>query len=59
MRELGRVPEVGDRLEINLPADGDNGQVPPRALVEVLAVDRHVADSVRLQLTDGPAEVTA
>ncbi|GIJ20238.1 hemolysin family protein [Micromonospora lutea] len=59
MRELGRVPEVGDRLEISLPADGDNGQVPPRALVEVLAVDRHVADSVRLQLTEGPAEVTA
>ncbi|MEV2240565.1 hemolysin family protein [Micromonospora sp. NPDC049891] len=59
MRELGRVPEVGDRLEISLPADGDNGQVPPRALVEVLAVDRHVADSVRLQVTDGPAEVTA
>ncbi|MEV4710100.1 hemolysin family protein [Micromonospora sp. NPDC049374] len=59
MRELGRVPEVGDRLEISLPADGDNGQVPPRALVEVLAVDRHVADSVRLQVSDGPAEVTA
>jgi CBS domain containing-hemolysin-like protein len=59
MRELGRVPEVGDRLEISLPADGDNGQLPPRALVEVLAVDRHVADSVRLQVSDGPAEVTA
>ncbi|MEG3637509.1 hemolysin family protein [Micromonospora palythoicola] len=59
MRELGRVPEVGDRLEISLPADGENGQVPPRALVEVLAVDRHVADSVRLQVTDGHSEVTA
>ncbi|MBQ1049379.1 HlyC/CorC family transporter [Micromonospora sp. C51] len=59
MRELGRVPEVGDRLEISLPADGDNGQVPPRALVEVLEVDRHVADSVRLQVIDGHAEVTA
>ncbi|NLU79939.1 HlyC/CorC family transporter [Micromonospora sp. HNM0581] len=59
MRELGRVPEVGDRLEISLPADGDNGQVPPRALVEVLAVDRHVADSVRLQVIDGQPEVTA
>ncbi|MGC5050742.1 hemolysin family protein [Micromonospora sp. DT48] len=59
MRELGRVPEVGDRLEISLLADGDNGAVPPRALVEVLAVDRHVADSVRLQLAEGSAEVTA
>ncbi|NGM11765.1 hemolysin family protein [Verrucosispora sp. WMMA2044] len=59
MRELGRVPEVGDRLEISLPADGENGQVPPRALVEVLAVDRHVADSVRLQVTGGQSEVTA
>ncbi len=59
MRELGRVPEVGDRLEISLPADGDNGDVPPRALVEVLAVDRHVADSVRLEVTGGREEVTA
>ncbi|GIJ26924.1 membrane protein [Micromonospora qiuiae] len=59
MRELGRVPEVGDRLEINLPADGDNGDVPPRALVEVLAVDRHVADSVRLEVTGGREEVAA
>ncbi|MEV6690757.1 hemolysin family protein [Micromonospora sp. NPDC051196] len=59
MRELGRVPEVGDRLEINLPADGDNAEVSPRALVEVLAVDRHVADSVRLQLAGGREGVTA
>ncbi|SCL30804.1 Hemolysin, contains CBS domains [Micromonospora nigra] len=53
MRELGRVPEVGDRLEISLPADGEDGGTEPRALVEVLAVDRHVADSVRLQVTGG------
>ncbi|MEU5945676.1 hemolysin family protein [Micromonospora sp. NPDC047465] len=52
MRELGRVPEVGDRLEISLPADGEDGAVEPRALVEVLAVDRHVADSVRLRLAE-------
>ncbi|PWR06698.1 HlyC/CorC family transporter [Micromonospora acroterricola] len=55
MRELGRVPEVGDRLEISLlpeGADAEDGEAEPRALVEVLAVDRHVADSVRLQLTD-------
>ncbi|MEV1145617.1 hemolysin family protein [Micromonospora sp. NPDC049799] len=51
MRELGRVPEVGDRLEISLPAEGEDGHPVSRALVEVLAVDRHVADSVRLRLT--------
>lgn len=53
MRELGRVPEVGDRLEIRLPVDTetDHQEPPRRAAVEVLAVDRHVADSVRLQVT--------
>ncbi|WP_422770735.1 hemolysin family protein [Plantactinospora sp. WMMC1484] len=52
MRELGRIPEVGDRLEIKLSADGEPDQEapPPRAHVEVLAVDRHVADSVRLRI---------
>ncbi|MEU6022022.1 hemolysin family protein [Micromonospora sp. NPDC047134] len=59
MRELGRVPEVGDRLEIDLPTEGDNTEEGPRALVEVLAVDRHVADSVRLQLAGGREEVSA
>ncbi|MET9298501.1 MULTISPECIES: hemolysin family protein [Micromonospora] len=49
MRELGRVPEVGDRLEIPVAADGDEPAGGPRVLVEVLAVDRHVADSVRLR----------
>ncbi|MGC4787690.1 hemolysin family protein [Micromonospora sp. DT178] len=58
MRELGRVPEVGDRLEISLPADGEDGADEPRALVEVLAVDRHVADSVRLRMAE-PGEVSA
>ncbi|MEW2374741.1 hemolysin family protein [Micromonospora sp. NPDC047812] len=58
MRELGRVPEVGDRLEISLPADGEDGGDGPRALVEVLAVDRHVADSVRLRMAE-PGEVSA
>ncbi len=51
MRELGRVPEVGDRLEIALAVDGEEPEGEPRALVEVLAVDRHVADSVRLRTT--------
>ncbi|WBB81823.1 hemolysin family protein [Micromonospora sp. WMMD882] len=56
MRELGRVPEVGDLLEIGLP--GEDGEAAPRALVEVLAVDRHVADSVRLRVI-GTSEVAA
>ncbi|MEV0004561.1 hemolysin family protein [Micromonospora sp. NPDC050980] len=51
MRELGRVPEVGDRLEIAPAGDGDEPSTGPRVLVEVLAVDRHVADSVRLRST--------
>ena len=49
MRELGRVPEVGDRLEISAAGRAATTPEPqPRALVEVLAVDRHVADSLRL-----------
>ncbi|MFF0653892.1 hemolysin family protein [Micromonospora tulbaghiae] len=51
MRELGRVPEVGDRLEIPVATDGDRPAGGRRVLVEVLAVDRHVADSVRLRPT--------
>ncbi|WP_089153768.1 hemolysin family protein [Micromonospora sp. NBS 11-29] len=53
MRELGRVPEVGDRLEIASAGDGDEPAAGSRVLVEVLAVDRHVADSVRLRPTAG------
>ncbi len=30
MRELGRVPEVGDRLEIRLPDAADGGRAKPR-----------------------------
>jgi CBS domain containing-hemolysin-like protein len=48
MRELGRVPEVGDRLEIELPAEPEQAQ--PMAVVEVLGVDRRVADWVRLEV---------
>ncbi|MGC4895825.1 hemolysin family protein [Micromonospora sp. DT31] len=53
MRELGRVPEVGDQLEIAVVTDGDEPTPGTRVLVEVLAVDRHVADSVRLRPTAG------
>ena len=47
MRELGRVPEVGDRLEVGLTRRRRRAGGTPKALIEVLAVDRHVADSVR------------
>lgn len=53
MRGLGRVPAVGDRLEIELPGDHNgDGARGAKALVEVLAVDRRVADSVRLAVID-------
>jgi CBS domain containing-hemolysin-like protein len=53
MRELGRVPAVGDRLEIGLPADHDGERVRvATAVVEVLAVDRRVPDSVRVTVVD-------
>ncbi|ASW54112.1 hemolysin family protein [Plantactinospora sp. KBS50] len=61
MRELGRIPEVGDLLEIDLPAELDEldeSEKHPRVQVEVLAVDRHVADSVRLRRHPGTAART-
>ena len=48
MRELGRVPVVGDRLEIHVPGEAEAQQPPRRIAIEVLAVDRHVAESIRL-----------
>lgn len=56
MRELGRVPEVGDQISIELDGSGDrststgNGHRRPRALIEVVSVERHVADSVRVEV---------
>jgi len=61
MRELGRVPKVGDEISISLDGarvdgarDGStpsgNGHGKPRALIQVISVDRHVADSVRLEV---------
>jgi CBS domain containing-hemolysin-like protein len=54
MQQLGRVPAVGDRLEIGLPPDqGLEGvRAAPLAVVEVLVVDRHVADTVRLAVIE-------
>ena len=55
MRELGRVPEVGDRLEIPVATDGDGPARGRRGEVEVLAVARPVADTVRQR---PPADVS-
>jgi CBS domain containing-hemolysin-like protein len=57
MSRLKRVPHVGDRVEIDLPARELAGDEPvgARATVTVLAVDRHVPASVRL-FVDGLAD---
>ena len=49
MRELGRVPEVGDQLEMAMVSESEDEE-DRRVLVEVLSVDRHVADSVRMRV---------
>jgi CBS domain containing-hemolysin-like protein len=50
MARLGRVPLVGDMIEIELPGQDQAGDEPARARVTmtVLAVDRHVPGSVRI-----------
>jgi CBS domain containing-hemolysin-like protein len=50
MARLGRVPQVGDMIEIELPGQDLAGDEPVRARVTmtVLAVDRHVPGSVRI-----------
>jgi len=52
MRELGRVPEVGDQISISLDEmTAGNGHHPARrAVLHVISVDRHVPDSVRLEV---------
>ncbi|WP_221356915.1 hemolysin family protein [Streptomyces beigongshangae] len=45
---LGRFPAIGDRLTVALP-DGR------RAVIDVRALDRHVAERVRLALGEEPA----
>ncbi|WBB98641.1 MULTISPECIES: hemolysin family protein [unclassified Solwaraspora] len=52
MRELGRVPEVGDQISISLDetAAGNGHHRARRAVLHVISVDRHVPDSVRLEV---------
>lgn len=50
VERLGRFPAVGDQLRLELPAGG-------RLDIEVLAMDRHVPEKLRLSpLPDGAAE---
>ncbi|WP_033344739.1 hemolysin family protein [Catenuloplanes japonicus] len=46
MRQLGRIPEVGDALELTLPGV----ETEERALVSVISVDRHVPGTVRVEV---------
>lgn len=52
MRELGRVPEVGDRIAVSLdaPVAGNGRRVVRQVVLHVLSVDRHVPDSVRMEV---------
>ncbi|SDY50640.1 Hemolysin, contains CBS domains [Micromonospora pattaloongensis] len=50
MRELGRVPQVGDRISVEIGDGQLDGDAVPRALIQVLSVDRHVAGSVRVEV---------
>ncbi|WP_326554771.1 hemolysin family protein [Micromonospora sp. NBC_01813] len=52
MRELGRVPAVGDQISISLDetATGNSHPAGARAVLHVLSVDRHVPDSVRMEV---------
>jgi CBS domain containing-hemolysin-like protein len=57
MTMLGRVPEVDDTVEIELPGQELAGDEPSgvRLLVTVVAVDRHVPESVRIAVAEPPA----
>ncbi|MFV2016950.1 hemolysin family protein [Micromonospora sp. LOL_023] len=52
MRELGRVPAVGDQISISLDetTTGNSHPAGARAVLHVLSVDRHVPDSVRMEV---------
>jgi CBS domain containing-hemolysin-like protein len=56
MTRLGRVPEVDDSVEIELPGLELAGDEPSgvRLAITVLAVDRHVPESVRIAVVDPP-----
>ena len=57
MTVLGRVPEVDDTVEIELPGQELAGDEPSgvRLLVTVVTVDRHVPESVRIAVAEPPA----
>jgi CBS domain containing-hemolysin-like protein len=53
MARLGRVPKVGDSVDIELPGQELAGDEPTgvRLTVTVLVVDRHVPESVRIAVS--------
>jgi CBS domain containing-hemolysin-like protein len=61
MTMLGRVPEVDDAVEIELPGQELAGDEPSgvRLIMTVLAVDRHVPESVRIAVAEPAAPSVA
>ena len=57
MSSLGRVPQADDSFEIELPGQELAGDEPSgvRLLITVVAVDRHVPESVRMAVVEPPA----
>jgi CBS domain containing-hemolysin-like protein len=53
MARLGRVPGVGDEVAVDLPPTLAE-QTPSQVVLTVLAVDRHVPESVRLAAVPVP-----
>ncbi len=54
MTRLGRVPEVDDSVEVEVPGQELAGDEPSgfRLVLTVLAVERHVPESVRIAVAD-------
>jgi CBS domain containing-hemolysin-like protein len=51
LERLGRVAEAGDAVAVELPVHGLDG-LPRRADIEVLTVDRHVPERIRLRTSE-------
>ncbi|HEX6076646.1 MAG TPA: hemolysin family protein [Micromonosporaceae bacterium] len=52
MRLLGRIPQRGDTVTVDLPASALDATGAGRVTIEVLNVDRHVPDTVHLSLSE-------
>jgi CBS domain containing-hemolysin-like protein len=51
LERLGRVAETGDTVAVELPVCGPDG-LPRRADIEVLTIDRHVPERIRLRTAE-------